>query len=463
MPILLLVLLAAGCAPECPWNDLARPDDRALDEDATGVVETTDADGWDDVYLYDADGEMKVGVRADWGAAIVFFGPAGAEPGVNDGNVVDANDTGREVQVALYDPDRAMQGCAWNASCATTPSECPASIRYLGWNPVQGGNRCGNGSGVEAVGDRDGTLESTTLPLHWNPDWDSPDCDGNGCTDDDLAWKRSDVDLVQRLRFVRPNVLELRYTVTGTAHVEHAAAFQEMPTVYAANGNGGPDLWRLFLSDGAEVPIDTPSGNDDGFNFEIVASPAGWVTLQDDDVAHGVGILNETGLILFQAWQLRSLPFNNVRALASFGIPASGSVNARSYLLYGSFEEIASEADSIIAALAPFGGLEEPGDRSEVGETVVISGWALDNRAVESVAVRVDEGDEVALAYGEDSPDIALAWPGYTDASRAGFSGTVDLASLDDDSGCLHVLEIVATDTDGNERIVDRVQVRVAE
>jgi L-ribulokinase len=59
-----------------------------------------------------------------------------------------ADVTGREVQVAFYDPDRAMQNCAWNASCATTPSNCPGGITYLGWDPVQGGNRCNRGSGV---------------------------------------------------------------------------------------------------------------------------------------------------------------------------------------------------------------------------------------------------------------------------------------------------------------------------
>ena len=37
---------------------------------------------------------------------------------------VDGNDTGREVQVAIYDPDRIRQPCAGSATCASTQSKC---------------------------------------------------------------------------------------------------------------------------------------------------------------------------------------------------------------------------------------------------------------------------------------------------------------------------------------------------
>ena len=42
----------------------------------------------------------------------------------------------------------------------------------------------------------------------------------------------------------------------------------------------------------------------------------------------------------FQAWQLRSLPFNNVRALFSFGLPANGVVHARAYVILGSLASV---------------------------------------------------------------------------------------------------------------------------
>ena len=102
-------------------------------------------------------------------------------------------------------------------------------------------------------------------------------------------------------------------------------------------------------------------------------------------------------------------------------------------------------------SLAPFGVLDS--------ESTNVSGWALDNRGVARVVARVDESAELPLTYGASRPDVALAWPGYPGAAAVGFTGTLDLASLGDGSGCPHLVEIVVTDTDGNERTIDRALV----
>jgi hypothetical protein len=445
---------------ECPWTEAEQPSDRALSTDVSGRIETTTRDGYTDTYLYDEADYIKVGVRQDWGGSIVFFGLHDGAAGLNDSNTIDANDTGREVQIALYDPDRIMQGCAWDASCQTTPTTCPASITYLGWNPVQGGNRCNNGSGVNATGAAsDGALEVRATPLHWNPNWEDRDCDSGGCSDSTLAWLRGEIDLVQTLRFARTHVVELRYAVTETAGMDHAATNQEMPTLYSANGNGGPDLWRLMLPDGSQVDIDTP-GND-GFYYENLTSTEPWVTLQNDGADYGVGILYENGVTAFQGWQNRSLPFNNVRALFPFGIPAHGTVNARAYLLIGSYGTVASEASAVMAALAPFGVLDSPSDDSTVPGTTSVRGWALDNRGVSDVWARIDERVEVGLSYGSSRPDVCAAWPGYPACDTVGFEGELDLGALEDGSGCPHLVEILARDSDGNERVIDRALVGV--
>ena len=114
-----------------------------------GAIETTEVDQFTDDYLYSPSGEFKIGTRREWGSTVVFFGMADGEPGINQTNTIDANDTGRELQVALYDYPRLRQGCAWNASCKKDVEEgCGKEITFLGWNPVQGGNRCNNGSPV---------------------------------------------------------------------------------------------------------------------------------------------------------------------------------------------------------------------------------------------------------------------------------------------------------------------------
>jgi len=445
---------------ECTYSEEPDPvsDSPLPGEGSAGTSEMTAADGFTDDYLYDQTDYVKVGIRREWGGTIVFFGTSDGTPGMNDTNTIDANDTGREVQVAFYDPDRAMQNCAWNASCQSTASGCPNSITYLGWNPVQGGNRCNNGSGYDSVNNADGLLEVHTTPLHWNPNWDFSDCDSSGCSDPSLWALESDVSLYQALRFVRTHVVELRYTVQNLAAIDHASTYQEMPTVYTANGNGGPDLWRLFDASGTEIPIDTPAGNEDGFYYENFESSGPWVTMQNDDATYGVGILYENGETSFQGWQLRSLPFNNVRAQFSFGIPANGTVNARAYLILGSLATVSGEAEQVLGDLAPFGWLDEPASTVSGGGQVTVRGWALDNRGVTAVEAVIDESITAPLSYGDSRPDVCLVWPGYPDCDAVGFSGTADFGPPDD---CPHLLEIVATDTDGNRRTIHNQLVTV--
>ena len=194
----------------------------------------------------------------------------------------------------------------------------------------------------------------------------------------------------QSLRFVSRHVVELTYRVSNLADIAHASTMQEMPTVYSANGGGGTaDLWRLFDSTSAEVAIDTPAGGD-GFYYENFESPGGWVSLQNDDSSYGVGIMYENQLTTFQGWQLRSLPFNNVRARFAFAIPALGDVHARAYLILGSLGTVAAEATWLEESLAPFGSLDTPAADSTVSGTIELSGWALDNLGVASVELLVD-------------------------------------------------------------------------
>ncbi len=437
--------------PVCPWDEPTDVSTSPLPGQASaGPSASTTVDGFTDQYLWDATSYIKVGVREEWGGSIVFFGLDDGSPGFNSSNTIDANDTGREVQVAIYDPDRSAQGCAWDASCASGPHPCPASITYLGWNPVQGGNRCNNGSGIDTVSNAGGELQIVTTPLHWNPNWEDPTCDSSGCSDPSLAWLRSDVTLTQTLRFVRTHVVELSYTIENLAGIDHAPNLQELPTMYTANGDGGPDLWRLFDSTGTQIPIDTPAGNEDGFNYENFSSPDGWVSMQNEGADYGVGILYENGLTLFQGWQLRSLPFNNVRSRITFGLPAWGVVQARAYLILGSLGTVTSEANWLLDNIPPFGWLDAPAGPVSAGSSTV-SGWALDNRGVVTVEAVLDEGATVPLSYGGGRPDVCLVWPGYPGCDAVGFTGTVDFGPAQQ---CPRKLDIVATDGDGNSRLI---------
>lgn len=438
-----------GTCTEIP-EPIAVPLSPLSRESPPGVFESTTANGFNDDYLYNSSHELKIGVRREWGGSIIFFGMDNGNPGMNATNAVDANDTGREVQVAFYDPDRIMQNCAWNASCVTSPTECPNSITYLGWNPVQGGNRCNNGSGVENVEMSDGTLTVSTLPYFWNPNWDRQDCESAACNVPSLSVRQSDVRVIQKARFVRYHVVELDYTVINLANLDHASTAQEFPTVYTGNGNNSPDLWRLFNSQGVEIDISTP-GND-GFFYENFSSPGGWVTMQDDNLTYGIGLYAENRLTTWQGWQNRSLPFNNFRPIFPFAIPGNGTVRARSYLILGNQGTVTSEAQWLDNNIPPFGRLDSPAADESVTGSIPIQGWAQDNKGVVSVHLLVDGSINIPLDYGNARPDVCSVWPAYSNCENTGFQGNLDTDSL---TPCPHLVEIAATDEDGNTRIID--------
>lgn len=420
-------------------------------ESKYGTSESVTTNGFTDEYLYDANNYIKIGARREWGGSIIFFGLADGKKGTNSSNTIDSNDTGREVQVAIYDGSRQSQNCAYNATCGQVAPACPISITYLGWNPVQGGNRCNRGSGVEAVKNKNGIMEIITNPLHWNPNWDAKDCTSTGCSTN--PERRSDVRLTQRLRFVSTHVVELFYSVQNLAAIDHTQSAQELPTLYAAYGaHGLQNLRRLMRPDKTEIAINESAN--DGFFVKTFQSTEPWVTLQNADLTYGVGILYENGLLDYQGWQKAGI-FNNVRSLLRFALPANGMVNARAYLILGNFDTIQNQAHWLMKTIPPFGVLDVPAEGAVVsGKQVNISGWALDNKQVNKITARIDESTTVNLNYGNARPDVCKVWIGYPMCSNVGFNGTIDVSNLN--KNCRHLLEIIATDNDGNTRTIAR-------
>ena len=430
-------------------------------EGAAGLSESTTRDGYNDAYLHNSNSYTKVGVRQDWGGTIIFFGLVGdSGAGQNNSNTIDGNDTGREVQVAFYDPDRAQQGCAYNASCQTGGSGCGNSITYLGWNPVQGGNRLNNGSGINSISNSAGLLSIETHPLQWNPNWDRQDC----VTDvpSELRSRPTEMLVRQEIRFVRELVVEIHYTLINDTDLAHGVTGHEMPTVYTSNGQHGPDLWRFMLSDGNQATIDQP-GND-GFFYKNVTSPGGWVSMQNEDKSYGVGMYYENRLTGFQGWQNRDLPFNNFRAQFAFKIPARnaagpGMVEARAYLILGSYATVGAEAAWLDSHIAPFGSLDVPARDVTLSGVQNVRGWALDNKTVSRIALFIDGVERSQLSYGDSRPDVCQRWPGYHQCNNVGYSGSFDFSQL---SACQHQIEIAATDDDGNTRLIAANRVTVS-
>jgi hypothetical protein len=395
----------------------------------------------------------RIGVRLDWGGTIVFWG-LGANAATN---TIDANDTGREVQIALYDPQRNRQVCALDASCLSSTMSCGNSITFLGWNPVQGGDECNRGASTTwtTVGD---ALRVTVTPVQWNPDWDAADCRTSACTG---AARPAQVQYVMDLRFVNPLVVELSLEVTSGETIDHGVTTQEFPTMYVSHGGGGlPDLPLLLDSAGTAISIDQPAN--DGFTMKNFVSGAPWVSFQNPARDYGVGLAMDQGLTSFQGWAGNGSMapyFHNVRANIAFGLAHGSTVRGRAYLALGSFNTIASTLGSVLTQRPAFGFVDSPAAGAIArGTSISVAGWALAPADLASVVVELDGQQVATLPVNAPRADVCAVYPGYAGCPLVGFSGSVALAGLD---ACAHLMKVVAVTGAGvrtvlGERLVQR-------
>lgn len=416
-----------------------------------GGIVTSNVGGHSDVFLQSpapSQNLIRIGARLDWGGSVVYFGlSADAQS-----NTIDANDTGRELQIALYDPTRAMQGCAWNASCQSTPTTCPNSISYLGWDPVQGGDRCGHGSSAEhsQVGD---AMRVIAHPLQWNPDWDRADCSQTPCGASGVPVA---VTYVMDFRFVTTHLVEIALEIQSQESLVHPSTGQEFPTLYVANGSQGSDLPLLLDAAGNAVGLNTPAN--DGFLYDNFTSPGAWVTWQHAAKDYGVALAMDQGITQWQGWRGdgQSAPyFHNVRPILGFGLQPGKPVRGISYLALGSFSTVQDQITGVLKKRAPFGSLDAPtsGGATTVspGQDVAISGWVLDTAPLAKVQVAVDGAAATEIPVSAARPDVCEVYPAYAGCPGVGFAGSLSTVGWD---GCPHLVRVTATDADGNTTMI---------
>ena len=401
-----------------------------------------------DVLLKGPADYIRVGARLNWGGAVVFFG---LTSNVNS-NVIDANDTGRELQLALYDPTRATQGCAHNASCKSGGKGCGNSITFLGWNPVQGGDECGNGGKVLSHGKKGDALRLVIQPVQWNPDWNAPDCRKSSCPSNGLPVA---VEYTYELRFVSKHVVEVMSQVVSSESFSHPSTGQEFPTLYVSHGKGGPDLPLLLKPSGAAQAITKP-GND-GFYFENFSTTAPWVTWQNSTKSYGVGLAMDQGITKWQGWRGdgKTGPyFHNVRASIAFALGAGKTVRGISYMALGSAASVKADLTAVLAKRPPFGSLDEPaaGDvKVKPGASLKVRGWALDTTKAKTITVTLDGKTLGTVPMGQARADVCAIYPAYAGCPAVGFSGTISVKGL---GTCPALMRVTATDADGNSTVL---------
>ncbi|HEY3449006.1 MAG TPA: hypothetical protein VGK67_21775 [Myxococcales bacterium] len=418
-----------------------------------GGTVTQSSGGHQDVFLLNPSPAdyTRIGARLDWGGTIVFYGLSSSAAT----NVIDANDTGRELQIAIYDPQRNRQGCAFDATCLTSSINCGNSITFLGWNPVQGGDECNRGAQASwsVVGD---ALRLTVTPVQWNPDWDAPDCRSTPCAG---GTRPAEVRYTMDLRYVDTHVVEVALEVLSQETIDHQVTGQEFPTLYVSHGSGGPDLLRLLDASGQLVVIDQPAN--DGFTVKNFTSPAPWVAFQDSGSTYGVGLGMDQGLRDWQGWagDGNSAPyFHNVRAQIAFGLPRGGAVRGIAYLALGGFGTVQSALGSVLAHRPPFGVVDAPAPGGVAqGASIPVGGWVLDTAAIGSVDVEIDGALAASLPVTGARSDVCAVYPAYAGCPNVGYAGAISTAGLD---GCVHLMRVVATDADGNRSVLGERLIR---
>ncbi len=204
------------------------------------------------------------------------------------------------------------------------------------------------------------------------------------------------------------------------------------------------------------MTLDQPGNN--GFFYGNFTSTRPWVSWQDSNQDYGVGLAMDQGTTAFQGWRGdgSSAPyFHNVRAQVAFGINAGSTVHGIAYLALGSFATVKSELEGALKRRGPFGVVDEPAAGAPLGYTpgqsVTVRGWALDNDALDSVTVEIDDAVVATIPVQGSRPDVCAVYPAYPSCPDVGYQATVSTAGLD---ACDHLLRVSATDKDGNTQVL---------
>jgi hypothetical protein len=130
---------------------------------------------------------------------------------------------------------------------------------------------------------------------------------------------------------------------------------------------------------------------------------------------------------------------------------------------YGNDNTVVSECSEEVSATTnipppdmapPFGSFDTPGDGSTVCSSIPVTGWALDETGIYNVKIYRVQGNN--LVYIGDAvlvegarPDVAAAYPGYPNNTRAGWGYMMLTNFLPNSGNGTFVIHAIATDLVG--------------
>jgi Bacterial Ig domain len=378
----------------------------------------------------------RIGLDTAWGGAIV-------EISLDGTNFVNAHDTGREVQPAVYDA-----------------APVAGQVGANGWDPVLGGDRYDHGSPTISQQVAVSSLYTETTPLHWNPDVFGGGA--NAPIDSDMTFEQT-----VTVAPGAPLAFQLHLKLTHNGMDFHYVSQQEFPAVYVNAG-----YTTLAYYDGAApwtnggvtlLPVST--------NQSSVYAPEQSAALVD---------VNNQGLTVFvpgsyPAWASQYFPSSGsgptgnttvyMRPLTAFNFAPGAIVEGDVYLIPGD----AAAARSVVYALhgsvpvanlaAPLANVDSPTPSAVIsGSNVTVAGWAFGNSPISAVNVSVDGTVQGTATLGVARPDVAAAFPQIAPAN-CGWNFSLDTTSL---ANGAHTITFHVVDSSNSDILLPPLSVTVS-
>ena len=392
------------------------------------------------LYLESTDGKdtIRVGLDTAWGGAIVLVT-------YNRRELVNRFDSGREIQLALWDGEQTYDACA---GCSGT----------FGWNPVQAGDRHRHGSVLIKDSLAEDYLYTKTRPIEWFPD------NKGGGADRPVA---TDV-IMEQWVTISPwdwRLVHVRYRITYAGQVPHGNSSQELPAVFV---NREYDRFVYYAgttpwTNGRVVDTMLPQAPP----VPVLYMPEKWAALVD-----GQGI----GLTVYAPQQY---PYGGGRRVpGATGPKGFGLVYYRPLIYYSVLPGRVLTGDYVFVPgdyrvardllreikdslrttdmVAPFGYVDTPRAGATVSDSVPVAGWAVDNDSVAKVEVFVDSVDIGTARYGIARPDLRR--PYVAAPLNAGYRYVLNTRLLRNGA---HTIQVRVTDASGNVAPFKRVPVTV--
>ncbi len=376
----------------------------------------------------------RIGLDTAWGGAIV-------EVSLDGVNFVNAHDTGREVQPALYD-----------GADVYTADNCSPCIGTWGWNPVLGGDRYGHGSPVIASQLGAGSIYVKAQPLEWNPD------DKGGGPDTPIG---SDVYVEQTVSTIpaAPLGFLVHTVITHFGTDQHYDNLQEFPAVYvnspytALAYYGGTAAWTgaALSEDSTVTALPGTTGNlysSELWDAYVDGTDTGLAVYVPSAYAYVAAFASLNGGGAGSSGNAT----NYFHQMTAFGFAPGGTFTGDYYLLPGNLAAARSgiyglhQAAPVADVMAPYGVLEAPAANSTIsGASVAVAGWAIDNVAVSGIQVLVDGNVIATPALTVNRPDVAAVYPNA--ALTCGWQATLDSTTL---ANGTHTLAVRYTDSSNN-------------